>query len=346
MDKDGMEEIVDVKYDNYTLDDIAHELGLNKSTVSRAISGKGRIGKATRDKVLSFVKQQNYTPNIQAKGLATGKTYNLCMIFPLDYAETDIQFFRDCMRGITGIAEHYNYDVLIVFASNQNPEPIKRIISNRKADGFVIGRSVENSSTQRLLRESGLPFVIIGHSDYPEIYSVDNPNREACMELTEIMLAEGARRLALFGGEFTHWVSKSRYQGFADAHARRGEEVIPALLFPEIDTYQKAMKAVRQTMETGADGILCMDDFIANLVLKCLYEDGISVPQQIRLASFYDSRELENNLVPVTSIHFDSIELGKNACLALLEQLGEQITEEPARLNYQIILRRSTDRES
>ncbi len=70
---------------NLTIADIAQELGVSKTTVSRAISGKGRIGEGTRNRVLQYIEAHNYSPNVMAKGLAQKKTYNLGMTLPGDY---------------------------------------------------------------------------------------------------------------------------------------------------------------------------------------------------------------------------------------------------------------------
>ena len=68
----------------YTIEDIARELGVSKTTVSRAISGKGRISQATRDRVRAFIKEHDYRPNVVAKGLAQRKTYNIALLMPKD----------------------------------------------------------------------------------------------------------------------------------------------------------------------------------------------------------------------------------------------------------------------
>ena len=64
----------------YTIEDIARELGVSKTTVSRAISGKRRISQATRDRVRAFIKEHDYRPNVVAKGLAQRKTYNIALL--------------------------------------------------------------------------------------------------------------------------------------------------------------------------------------------------------------------------------------------------------------------------
>ena len=65
-----------------TMLDIANELNVSKTTVSRAISGRGRIGKETREKVLNYIGTLGYTPNNIARGLASSKTYNIGVIIP------------------------------------------------------------------------------------------------------------------------------------------------------------------------------------------------------------------------------------------------------------------------
>lgn len=78
-----------------TISDVAEALGVSKTTVSRAISGKGRIGEATRQKVLAYIEEHDYKPNVIARGLAQSKTFNLCVVMPEDYALVDLPFFQE-----------------------------------------------------------------------------------------------------------------------------------------------------------------------------------------------------------------------------------------------------------
>ena len=80
---------------NYTIEDIARELGVSKTTVSRALSGKGRIGKDTIERVQAFAEQHGYRPNVIAKGLAKNKTYNLGLVMPREPGYVDVPFFKD-----------------------------------------------------------------------------------------------------------------------------------------------------------------------------------------------------------------------------------------------------------
>ena len=327
----------------YTIEDIARELGVSKTTVSRAISGKGRIGQATRERVLQFIEEHDYRPNVLARGLAQKKTYNLALLLPKDYAATEFPFFKDCMNGICEVASNYDYDIIISMISGEDVSQIQRLELNRKVDGMIVSRTVAGSAAQEYLKQCREPFVVIGPTDDPEIPSVDNKNQEASRELTGIMLLKGIRKLALLGGNQNYNVTGSRYQGYIDAHKNAGVPLDESLVFMDIDNPIRAAEAVKKALENQVDGILCMDDVICSMCLGVLREKRIKVPAQIKVASLYDSRNLEYNDPPVTSVKFDTVRLGKMACAKLLRILGENL-EEDAKipLNYQVVLREST----
>lgn len=74
---------------------------------------KGRIGQETRDRVLKYIEEHDYKPNVIAKGLAQSKTYNLCVVMPGDYDVVDLTFFQECLFGIQEIAGIMEYDILL-----------------------------------------------------------------------------------------------------------------------------------------------------------------------------------------------------------------------------------------
>lgn len=326
----------------YTIEDIAQELGVSKTTVSRAISGKGRIGQATRERVLAFIKEHDYRPNVVARGLAQRKTYNLALLMPKDYVATEFLFFKDCMNGICEVASAYDYDIIISIVDGEDVSQIQRLDANRKVDGMIVSRAVVSSRVQKYLKQCKEPFVLIGPSTDPDVPFVDNKNQEAGKELTSIMLMKGMRRLALLGGNQSYNVTGSRYQGFMDAHKELGIPVNENLIFMNMDSQMAVSDAISKLRAEKADGIVCMDDVICSMCMSSLREKKILVPAQMKVASMYDSKNLEYNNPPVTSICFDTVRLGKMACIKLLQILGENPQEDLIPLNYQVILREST----
>lgn len=327
----------------YTIEDVAKALGVSKTTVSRAISGKGRISQKTREKVEAFIREHDYRPNVLAKGLAQSRTYNLGLLLPADYTVTEFPFFKECMEGICEAAACYNYDILVDILSVHNHDGKLRMVINHKVDGVILSRAmVKDSAALKFLKEKNMPFVMVGATEDKNILWVDNQNLEGSRELTEILLHKGLKRLALLGGSPEHMVTVSRMNGFLEGHKNCGIEPDPGLIFQGTENYIQVSAALDQIMETGADGIVCMDDVITGMLLGCAQEKNIRIPQDIRVASFYDSKRLELYRPMVTSLHFETKELGKKACLMLLENLGENISGQEPNLSYQVILREST----
>ena len=215
----------------YTIEDIARELGVSNTTVSRAISGKGRIGQATRNRVLAFIKEHDYRPNVVARGLAQRKTYNIALLMPKDYVATEFLFFKDCMNGICEVASAHDYDIIISMVDGEDVSQIERLEANRKVDGIIVSRAVVSSKIQKYLKNCREPFVLIGPTSDPDVPFVDNKNQEAGKELTSILLMKGMRHLALLGGNESYNVTGSRYQGFLDAHQELGIPVDKNLIF-------------------------------------------------------------------------------------------------------------------
>ena len=327
---------------NITIADVADALGVSRTTVSRAISGKGRIGKETRDRVMEYIQEHDYKPNVIAKGLAQSKTYNLCVVMPGDYDVVDLTFFQHCLSGIQEIAGAMEYDILLSICKNNDISSLDRIISNRKVDGVILMRTFVEDPQIEYLQAKQIPFVTIGSSNYKGVVQIDHDHRSACRELTSIILLKQMKKIALIGGDEGHVVTQNRVGGFREAHKEAGVEVDESLIGLNLENNVMVDKKVEEVIEKGADCILCLDDAICSRVLKTLREKQVNVPEDIRVASFYNSSVLENNVPSITSLDFDPRELGMVACRIVLDLVEEKEVEPKTLLPYQVVLKEST----
>ena len=325
-----------------TIDDIARELGVSKTTVSRAISGKGRIGKETVERVNEYIRKYNYKPNVIAKGLAQSKTFNIGMIMPGEYELVDLPFFQRCLMGVCEVASAMDYDVVISMISGNAMSQLERIVENRKVDGFILSRTLVEDTTAKLLKESGIPFVTIGTSEDKEVIQVDNDHRGACKELTSILLARGIEKIALIGGNRNHVVTQKRLKGYVDAYEEMKRQPDRKIIYMEAESKIRIEQIVEDLLPDRADCILCMDDSICAHVLAKLKKEKIKVPHNIKVASFYNSTILENNTPSITSLQFDVLELGRVACQTLLNRIDGKEVENRTLLGYEISLKEST----
>ena len=200
----------------YTLDEIARELGVHKTTVSRVISGKGRISPQTRERVQAFIDAHGFRPNATARSLANSRPYNIGILNFRDAGMIESSFFIRCVTGICAAASEHDYDVLMVDGTEDELDSLRRALDNHKMEGIIITRSVEDSKAVRLLKECNIPFVVIGPGE-PGVLSVDNDNTTACRELTATIISRcHIQKPALLGGKTEHLVTQSRLKGFLE----------------------------------------------------------------------------------------------------------------------------------
>ncbi len=293
-----------------TIDDIARELNISKTTVSRAISGKGRIGTKTREKVLKYINENNYRPNALAKGLAQSRTFNIGFVMPEDYNLKELSFFQNCMWGISSKASELDYDVIISMVTENNISRLERLVDNQKVDGIILGRTLENDPAVEYLKNAGIPFVAIGAAEDKSVPQIDNDHLAGSSELTSLLLKEGIRKLALIGGSMRHIVNQNRLKGYEDAFKKNKIAIDDSVIYTDTCSKIRIEEAVRDLLLKKAECILCMDDAICIHVLNTLENEAVRVPRDIKVASFYNSRMLENHQPAITSLQFDAMELG------------------------------------
>ena len=325
-----------------TIDDIAKELGISKTTVSRAISGKGRIGPATRERVLNYIKEHDYHPSPLAKGLAQSKNYNIAWVIPGDSTVTELPFFQKCMIGVSDIATANDHDILLSMVYEDNFVSLERIVKNRKVDGVILARTLYKDPSVEFLIESGIPFVTIGSTPYKNVHQIDNDHIGACKELTEILLLKGMKRLALIGGDENHIVNRSRKAGYLKAFESLDMEPDDSIIYMNSDSKVNTIRNVSDALSNNVDCIICTDDMICVYVLDEIRKQGLKVPDDIRIASFYNSQVLESYQPPITSLDYDPKQLGSEACTMLISVMkGEEVPYKKL-LHYDVTFKRST----
>lgn len=324
-----------------TIQDVAFELGVSKTTVSRAISGKGRVGEATRKRVLAYIEQFNYVPNAMAKGLAQSRTYNIGLAVPEDFALVDLPFFQKCLMGISKCAGEADYDVVISMVSGKDASSLERMVKNRKVDGVIVTRTLVDDEPVRMLKSFGIPFVTIGSCDDDTVVQIDNDHETACGMLTSILLKRGIGKVALLCGDESHVVTRNRKQGFLNAVEEAGIKGTSRMIFDDTNG-SKLDKAVDTILDEEYDCILCMDDSICVRVLDKLKKEEINVPEDIQVASFYNSSVLERNTPSITSLKFDAFTLGETATKILLDKIAGREVNGRTLLGYEISLKEST----
>ena len=321
---------------------IAQELGVSKTTVSRALSGKGRISAGTRERVNEFVNNSGYEAGSPASPLERRFTNNLALVIPSHFVRLDLPFLRKCMGGVCRMAAQRGYDVLMCFADDQNADQLRRQLAAHKIDGVILSRTLTEDACLDLVRQYGAPFVGIGRLQDAQALQVDNDQVGATRELTRLLLQMGLRRIVFLSGRMNYTVNVDRLAGYRLALEEYGVAEDRELIFTGVETEEGRVDALESALERAPECLLCCDDSLTFSILKDLRSRGISVPGQIRLASLYDSEILLDVFPAVTAVQFDAETLGATACRMLLDSMaGREVVPRQIQ-GYQVIMREST----
>ena len=189
---------------------MASELGVSVSTVSRALTGKGRISENTRQRIVTFAKEYELGKE-QEKG--SSRTGNLGVILPADVYISNEPYFQECIIGICETATILDYDVLIATATANDIKSIQTLVEKKKVDGIILTRSMKDDKAIQYLKEQNFLIGITGDTNQEGIIQVDIDNEEAAETLTSFLIGEGYRKFAFITETFDYVVNKSRYKG-------------------------------------------------------------------------------------------------------------------------------------
>lgn len=330
---------------NLTIDDIARDLGVSKTTISRAISGKGRISAATRARVQAYIQEHNYRPNAAAKGLAVSRTYNVALVLPHSMISLDQSFVRQSMSAICEEAFQHGYNILLCLSTYNQSDPLIRTLDDRKVDGVILSRTIENDRLVDILSDRGIPFATMGSLPVRRqgiaMVEADHNQVNGCYEFTKRLLAGKDGKTALLGNDLNDIVNQNRLSGFRQACQ---ELDMPMELTPiRIGLFDDAMccQSVDELLTAGVRRFICMDDEICMRTISRLKEMDLQIPNDVEIASMYDDCCLSLHQPPITALHFDAAELGRIACRELLNALNGLPYNAMPRLDYEIFIRES-----
>ncbi len=325
-----------------TIAKIAEDLGISATTVSRALSGKGRVSEETRQRIFDYVNDQNLTPNVRTSEYSNKKTMNICVTVPKEKDYAEMQYFNQMLMFLYDFFAVRGYGVFVIKTEAGNIGDLKEIIRKHKVDGVILTRVLPYGGEIEYLKEKKVPFVVIGTCEDEDVYQVDADQRRGCHDLVDILFKMKFRRMAFFSAALEQTVSKNRMDGFLDALRENDIPIERKLIVENARDRDVLEKAVNDMLKEQVECIVCSDDGVCMSLLNYFRELNISVPRDISVASFYNSLILERYYPPVTSLEFDIREWAKAAGQMLLQQLEGNECEKRKVVGYRILLKDST----
>lgn len=314
-----------------TLKDIARELEVSISTVSKALKNSEEIGRDTKEKVQAFAKLYNYKPNNIAVSLKNKHTKNIGVIIP------DIvhYFFTTVFRGIEKYAISRGYNVITCISdSSFNKEVINmEMLANGSIDGFIMALSTETQLKSdfnhlREVTEQGIPLVLFDSiTDEIQCDKVIINDEQIAYEAVEKMIRSGKKQIALISTGSFYTVNKNREKGYRRALLDNGlavDENMILKLPPEenIDIIDPFMEA------NSIDAILAVNEITAIHAMGIAKKKGFKIPEDISFIGFTDGLLSKYAMPTLTSIAQHGDRMGEIAAEMLIDRVESENEED------------------
>lgn len=325
------------------LSKVAKDLGLSVSTVSRALSGNGRISEETRTMVSEYLKDKNLMPNTRTRKYTDIRTHIIAVTIPEEEDFFFMPYFQTVFFSIYDYFSIRGYQVIPVKTNADNISNLIQAVKDHSMDGVIISRQVENHKEIELLKERGVPFVCIGQVDLEDVMQVDANIEGACQDLTNALIHKDCHRIAVMCSGRLDPVNQIRFQGIMKAYVQNYMVLNREFVFWDTETEAVAELAIEKILAAKMDCILCMDDNICLKVLLILRKLGINIPGDVKVASLHNSSLLEKWHPSISCVHYDAAALGKEAGKLLHTYLAEGRRLANVKLGYEIQMKESTN---
>ncbi|MBK5719946.1 LacI family DNA-binding transcriptional regulator [Dysgonomonas sp. Marseille-P4677] len=306
-----------------TIKDIARDLNISPSTVSRALKDNPDISPETRKIVQDYAKEHKYKPNALALSLRTQHTNIIGVIVP----ELANHFFSGVLSGMETVAEEKDYHVIVCQSSEDYQKEIRNVQTLIKARvcGVLISQSkatMKYDHFQELI-DNDIPVIFFDRIctgiDSDKVVVDDY---SGTFTAVEYMIKTGCKRIAFFSAPLHLEISKNRKNGYLDA-LRKYHIPVDESLMRIADTkqlgYEKALEILKEP--NYPDAFMAMNDYTASGILLATKELGLKVPADISICGFSNSNISQDTDPMLTTMDQHPKKVGEEAMSLMLEKI-------------------------
>lgn len=328
-----------------SIKDIARQSGVSIATVSRVINKTGRYSKETEDRVLSAIQENNYTPNLVAKGLRVQKMMNVGIVAP----DISNEFFTKLVCAIERKLFRHGYQTFL--CNTDEDEEIERkqvqMMNMQNICGLVflscgsgtVVETVENVPTVFIDRIPG--------TASPNCTMICSDNVQGGLLATRELLNEGCRKILMISSQKPVSSFAERENGYVQALTEAGVDAgnVHVCRLDKLH-YQDAYDAINQMLDEGQfdyDGVFAGSDWLALGCYRALEEHGYAVPDQVKIMGYDDISITAFNTVPISTVHQQVDLLAQATTEQLLRRIdGDLCTQQMVRIPVVLRPRQST----
>ena len=332
-----------------TIYDIAKELDISPTTVSRALNDHPAVNKKTKQKIFGMASQLGYRSNMFASNLRKQCTKTIGVIVP----KLNSVFMSSVMAGMEIVANEANYNLII----SQSLETVEKEITdastmyNSRVDGLLVSLALNTDSTEHFAPfiGKGVPVIFFDRiaADQNQYTGIVIDNLQAAYTATSHLIAQGCKNIVHITGNLNRSVYSDRLKGFKYALVDHSLPFSDASVISTNLTEEAGVEAARQIlhMNPRPDGIFVSNDTCAVHCMKALLHAGISIPDEMAVVGFNNDpicRIIEPTL---TTVDYPGREMGEVAVRTMIHHLNglsDISTTDTITLRSDLIIRKSS----
>lgn len=334
-----------------TLKQIARELDVSISTVSKALRNSIEISEDTRQKVQAFAKLYNYKPNNIALSLKNKKTKTIGIIIP----EIVHHFFATVISGIEQVANENGYSVIVCLSDESFDKEVinMEMLANGSIDGFIMALSKETQlrgdfhHIQEAINQ-GMPVVMFDRVTNDVLCDkVIIDDQLAAYQAVDFLINHSLKKVALITTIDYVSVGKLRTDGYVNALQDHDIKVDDDLIVKIEDIENCAVKIEKLLKDEKPDAIFAVNELFAVTAIKAANKIGLKVPDDIAVIGFTDGIISQFSTPTISTVSQNGIKMGGRAAKMLIERLEmEEEEEENEQYRTEVIDTHLVERES
>lgn len=320
-----------------TLKDVSIASGVSEMTVSRVLRNRGDVSEATRKKVLQAAKTLGYVPNKIAGALASSRVNLVAVIIP----SLSNMVFPEVLTGVSETLEDTPLQA-VVGVTNYAPEKEEEVLFEMlswRPSGIILAGLEHSEASRAMLRASGVPVVEIMDTDGEAIDSVVGiSHRRAGREMARRIVKHGYRKIGFLGTKMPmDHRARKRFEGFTEALAREGVEVVDQEFYDGGSGLAKGREMTERILSRSPkiDFLYYSNDMIGAGGMLYLLDNGYDVPGQIGLAGFNGSELLDGFSVKLATMDAGRRDIGREAARIIAGRTDGSITETGLRVELE-----------
>jgi LacI family transcriptional regulator len=330
-----------------TLEDIAKQAGVSRSTVSRVVNDQPNVSEDVRVRVRKVIRNTGYHPNAAAQTLASQRSWMIGLVLPhsVSFFFTD-PYYPNLVKGIAQACNQYKYTLAFFLVGNKDDEIniFPRVARKGQLDGVIV-QSGHHGDQEiiRLLMEQNMPVVVAGRPFKTRgISFIDIDNMDAAYQVVSHLISRNYIRIATITGPHNSTVGIDRKEGYLKALTDGGHTIDKDLIVEGDFSEQGGYEAMQKLLSFHPDSVFAASDVLAMGAIRAVREAGLSIPDDIAFIGFDDLLIPTMSGVSLSTVRQPVVQIGEKAVEMLIDLIENGINP-PRRmtLNTELIIRES-----